>query len=85
MMSFLFTGELPNLPQINSLKYLTYSVCFNHCLIPKITQDQLGKINNAEYMLQSLVDYQIYPKSTKTNRQQWCLFFSQFIYQIYPK
>ena len=41
-MSALMTNELMNVPKIESVKYLTQSVCFNHWDIAECTYFLLG-------------------------------------------
>ena len=50
-MSTLITGQLPNEPKIDSLKYLTHSVYFNHWSITECEPNPISKEANTKCLL----------------------------------
>ena len=50
-MSALIAGKLPNEHKINSEKYLTHNVCFNHLFNTKCTPIELIKLVKIKCMI----------------------------------
>ena len=48
-MTAIITGQLPNVPKINSVKYLPHSFCFNHLSNTESTPNQPSKIANTYF------------------------------------
>ena len=55
----LITGKLQIATTIKLVKYLTYSVCFNHVTITRCTNNQYSTIANKESLIYSQVNYQM--------------------------
>ena len=66
-MSDLITGQLPIKIKINPVNNLTQKICFNNLTINNCTQNEISKIAKTEFLLQSLANYGMNPKSIQSN------------------
>ena len=55
----------PNIPTIKTVTYLTNIICSIHCLSHETNKSNIHEIPNTVYLLKSLFNGQMYPKSTQ--------------------